>query len=190
MGLVLPEGHLYWRVQAYGHGGIVHAGHLVELTVTLFLGGRLGVRLHVFQNQTAHEDLGVGGWVGLVHIGIGKHVGHAVEDGILFRALLDNTAAGLAFVAAPVADPASPSTRLPKPPILPRKAWVLVRRPITGMPRLQASSKCLYTSSGQVRNRSSMMMASALSSACGWERLFDWWDRSRPCHSAKKALCT
>ena len=85
----------------HSHGRIIDWTILFPVT-----SGRLGIRFHVFQNQTAHQNFNVLGWICLVYVRVGKYISDTVENGALFRARLNHATAGFALVVPPVTDPA------------------------------------------------------------------------------------
>ena len=78
----------------------------------LFVGGALlegfggGVGgVHALEDETAEENLGVGGRVGLVDIAVTEDLGHAAEEGVGGGRGFRDAAGGLGLVFAPVGDP-------------------------------------------------------------------------------------
>ena len=119
------------------HGGIVDAAAF------LLPGGGLGIGFHVFKDEASHEDGGILGGVGLVDIAVGKDISHSLEDRVVLGGRFVDAAAGLALVIPPVTDPLLAKNPLAETTELSTEGMGASAETGIGMPRLQASSKCL-----------------------------------------------
>ena len=63
------------------------------------------MRVHPLKHEAAEQNLGVGGRVSLVDVGVAEDFADAIQDGELLGARLDGRAGGFTLVVAPVADP-------------------------------------------------------------------------------------